>query len=68
MPEVEALTSELKNFRVKISATGHDTYGASADSLSWREAPHDDLVLALACALWLDSRPGVSFGRTIGIA
>jgi hypothetical protein len=67
LPEAETLTRELANFRIKIGANGHDSYGSGTDSLSWREAPHDDLVLALAVALWLDQRPGVSFGRTIGI-
>ena len=33
-------------FRVKISAEGHDSYGAH------REGAHDDLVLALSCAVW----------------
>lgn len=40
------LVAELQNFRVKISETGRDTYGA------WREGDHDDLVLALALPLW----------------
>lgn len=50
LPLAEALTAELVGFRVKISlATGHDSYGAGED---WRSAPHDDLVLALAMAVW----------------
>jgi len=41
------LKSELLNFRVKInSATAHDSYE------HWREADHDDLVLAVALACW----------------
>ena len=60
------LTQELLNFRVKIDpATAHDSYSA------WREKDHDDLVLALALAVWwgerlagdrvpgLDLRPGL---------
>jgi hypothetical protein len=36
---------------MKVSLdTGHDSYGA------WREGTHDDLVLALACALWCGER------------
>ena len=31
---------------VKISETGKDSYGA------WREGAHDDLVLAVALAVW----------------
>ncbi|HEU0177350.1 MAG TPA: hypothetical protein VFV58_24055 [Blastocatellia bacterium] len=68
LPEAETIKQELANFRIKLSASGHDTYNAATgEGLSWREAPHDDLVLALAVALWLDQRPRVSFGRTIGI-
>jgi hypothetical protein len=40
------LAEELQNFQVKISDNGHDSYGA------WREGQHDDLVLAMAIALW----------------
>lgn len=53
------LTEELANFKVKITTTGHDTYGAGDD---WREGNHDDLVLAVALALWF------SEGRTKGRA
>jgi hypothetical protein len=51
LPEVTTLTQELQNFQMKVSLdTGHDSYGA------WREGTHDDLVLALACALWCGER------------
>jgi hypothetical protein len=51
LPEAATLTKELQNFQMKIStATGHDSYGA------WREGSHDDLVLGLACALWVGER------------
>lgn len=43
----ELLAREMQNFRAKISTSGHDTYEA------WREADHDDLVLACAMACWL---------------
>jgi hypothetical protein len=46
LPHAELLTREMLNFRAKISAEGHDTYSA------WREADHDDLVLATAMAAW----------------
>jgi hypothetical protein len=47
LPEARTLIQELQNFQMKITlTTGHDSYGA------WREGTHDDLVLALACALW----------------
>ncbi len=41
------LTAEMLNFKVKIDPrTAHDSYSA------WREAEHDDLVLATALAAW----------------
>jgi len=41
------LAKELLQFRVKIDLrTAHDSYG------TWREGQHDDLVLAVALALW----------------
>jgi hypothetical protein len=67
IPDAKTLTEELSNFRVKFSETGRDTYGNSTDSLEWRERPHDDLVLALAVALWSDARPGVRFGQIVGV-
>ena len=42
----EVLTAELGAFRLKHTALGHDQYEA------WREADHDDLVLAVALPLW----------------
>jgi hypothetical protein len=39
------LVEELMDMRVKISASGHDAYGA-------RGGRHDDLVLALGLACW----------------
>ena len=47
LPDVQTLIKELLAFQVKISASGHDSYEA------WREGAHDDLVLALAMAVWL---------------
>jgi hypothetical protein len=47
LPLTAILTHELLAFRVKIDpATAHDSYSA------WREQDHDDLVLALALAVW----------------
>lgn len=48
--EARALVDELRAFRVTISDSAHDTYGA------WRERDHDDLVLAVACAVWAAER------------
>jgi hypothetical protein len=52
LPEAETLVNELLNFKVKISAAGHDSYEA------WRESVHDDLVLSAALALWWAERHG----------
>lgn len=54
LPLAKVLRAELENFQVKISLSGHDSYGAGAD---WREGNHDDLVLAVALAIWLGERP-----------
>ncbi len=51
LPEAEILSRELQNFTVKITDSANDVYGA------WREGTHDDLVLAVALALWTASRP-----------
>jgi len=54
LPEAATLTRELLAFQVKINAeTANDSYGA------WREGAHDDLVLAVALALWAGERPEV---------
>jgi len=43
----EVLVQEILNMRLKIDPlTAHDSYSA------WREAEHDDLVLATAMACW----------------
>ncbi|MBX5221276.1 hypothetical protein HJC04_13255 [Rhizobium sp. NLR8a] len=46
------LARELTEMRRKLSAAGHDSYGV------WREGEHDDLVLALALAVWQAERGG----------
>ncbi len=50
LKEAQTLTAELLAFKVSISLKGHDSYGN--DQGSWRENPHDDLVLAVAMAAW----------------
>jgi hypothetical protein len=40
------LAQELRAFRVKVTAAGNETFE------SWREPDHDDLVLAVALAVW----------------
>lgn len=58
LPEAATLTRELQNFQCKITDAANDTYGA------WREGTHDDLVLAVALALWfaVADKPQVPFG------
>jgi hypothetical protein len=66
LPLAEALKAELENFEAKISlTTGHDSYGAGDD---WREGNHDDLVLAVALAVWLGERssPSIVVSPTVG--
>jgi hypothetical protein len=50
LPEAGVLVKELENFRVKITESAHETFGA------WREGQHDDLVLAVAMAAWVGER------------
>jgi len=46
-PLSDILATEMLNFKVKIDLiTSHDSYSA------WREADHDDLILAVALAVW----------------
>ena len=47
----ETLLSEFRAFKVKISLAGHARFGN--DVGAWREAEHDDLVLATALGVWL---------------
>ena len=51
LPETGTLLKELMGMRVRISASGHKSYG------SGRETPHDDLVLAVALACWQAKQP-----------
>lgn len=46
----ETLIRELEAMRMRITASGNDQYGA------YGEGEHDDLVLALALALWYAER------------
>jgi hypothetical protein len=44
------LTTELTNFRVKITAAANETFGA------WREGDYDDLVFAVGLAAWVGEK------------
>jgi hypothetical protein len=46
LPEAEALTRELLNFKVKVRPELNESFD------SWREQERDDLVLAIALACW----------------
>jgi len=52
LPEAATLVNELREFRVRISDAGRDSYGA------WRDGTHDDMVLATALALWYAEHGG----------
>ena len=45
LPEADTLVRELQDFRVEYTTAGHLTFNA-------RSGKHDDLVLALAIAVW----------------
>jgi hypothetical protein len=47
LAEAELLVAELTAFSAKITLAGNETFEA------WRERDHDDMVLAVALALWL---------------
>jgi phage FluMu gp28-like protein len=50
LPTAQTLVDELTAYRVSLSEDGHDSYG------NGREAPNDDLVLALAIATYASGR------------
>ena len=59
------LKAELKNFRARISAAGHTSYGAGGGGDDWRQGSHDDLVLAVAMALWWAERRHTRGGEAV---
>jgi hypothetical protein len=58
LPLAETFLKEMRGFRVKISLTGHASFGN--DVGAWREADHDDLVLAVALGVWKLEGPKVA--------
>lgn len=46
LPDARTLLRELETFTVKITSAGNESFE------SWRERDHDDLVLAVALAVW----------------
>ena len=71
LPLADTRLKELRGFRVKITLTGHAKFGNDVGA-GWREADHDDLVLATAIALWtLENRNMTSLAalrKAAGIA
>jgi len=51
LPSLAILKAELSAFTYKLSNAGHDSYAA------WREGEHDDMVLAVALAVWYAQQP-----------
>jgi len=49
LPFADVLVEEMNAFRQNFSPSGHDTYNAAAGA-------HDDLILALGCAVWVAVR------------
>lgn len=58
LPLAEALVRELAGFRMKI------TVRTGVDAPAWREGAQDDLVLALATALWVADKK-IKLPRTL---
>jgi len=55
LPEAQVLTAELRNFEVNITLNANAVY-------SHRDGEHDDLVLAVALALWgAKKRPSYAY-------
>lgn len=50
LPESETIKREFQNFKLKMTAKGNETYEA------WRSGDHDDLVLAVALAVYFGER------------
>jgi hypothetical protein len=59
LPDAKVLASELQDFRAQVTDTGYWRFGA-------REGKHDDLVLALAIALWRASAGGAGLAAILG--
>ena len=61
IPEAKTLGQELRQFRARVTAAGHETMEAD-----WRNRAHDDLVLALAIAAFLGEQGCQTFWVRIG--
>lgn len=50
LPFASVLAQELRGFKVSMTKAGNERFGN--DVAQWREADHDDLVLAVALGVW----------------
>jgi hypothetical protein len=57
LPDTPQLLEELRNYRIKLSDTGHDRYEPASSQ------DHDDLLLALSLALWLAEQKPFRYAR-----
>ncbi len=48
----ETLVREMESMEVRVTAAGHEQFGA------WREGTHDDLVFGVALACWCARKTG----------
>ncbi len=63
LPHLKLLQKELTGFKVKIDPkTAHDSYS------NWRDADHDDMVLAVALACWFAERGIGQRSRSVSTA
>jgi hypothetical protein len=62
LPDWPVLRKELQGFKARISLSGHDSYGADE---TWRDAPHDDLVLSVALGLWFGEYAAAGFPSAV---
>jgi hypothetical protein len=58
-PLAETRAAEMGAFRARVTLAG------GAEELSWRDRAHDDLVLALALAVWEGERNPASVGMPL---
>jgi hypothetical protein len=61
LPLAETLVREMESFKATLSPAG------SGLDLSWREREHDDLVLAVAVAVWDAERTTVDDGEPMAL-
>ena len=60
LPLAPVLVKEMLAFRAKLTPSGNVTYGVP-DTSDWRNGTHDDLVLAVALAIWAAERGGLKY-------